>query len=238
MKERKLGPNGALIAAMEEICSNIDWLLRVLEEFPEDSYFIFDLPGQVELTTCHDGLSQIVRHLERRNFRLCVVHLCDATHLIDPMKYISILIVTLQSMLQLACPQVNVLTKIDLAESSGPLPFRLEYYTDVQDLRYLLTLMEEQDSLARRYSGLSKALCEVIEDSNLISFTPLSIEDKDCMVQVLSEIDKANGYIFGALTRGNESVMEVAMSDARREHIIELVKERYLLSNVDDQSAG
>lgn len=235
MREKNLGPNGALVYAMEETCRNVDWLIERLEEFPEDSYFIFDLPGQIELSTCHDGLAQIVKHLERRNFRLCVVHLCDSTHLLDPMKYISMLIVSLETMMQLACPQVNVLSKIDLAEAHGALPFRLEYYTDVQDLRYLLTLIEGTDGIAQKYSGLSRALCDLIEESNLISFAPLAIEDKDCMTFVLGEIDKANGYIFGSLTPANDSVMEAAMSDARREAIIELVKERYLVPLNYDQ---
>lgn len=227
MHNDQLGPNGALIKAVEDLEEHIDWLLGRLEELEDDSYFVFDLPGQVELFTCHTSLLNILRMLMRRNFRLAVVHLADATYCHDPMKYISMLLVTLQSMMQLECPQVNVLSKIDLVETMEALPMRLEYYTDVQDLRYLCAALEE-DPIGKHYGKLNKALCELIEDSSLVSFVPLSVEDKDCMTHLLGEIDKANGYIFGGLTPRNESILEAAMTEAHRDRLIELVKERYL----------
>lgn len=227
MRDDQLGPNGALIKAMEDLEERTDWFLGRLEELEEESYFIFDLPGQVELFTCHTSLLNILRLLMKRNFRLAVVYLVDATYCHDSMKYISMLLVTLQAMMQLECPQVNVLSKIDLVETMEALPMRLEYYTHVQDLRYLCETLED-DPIGKRYSKLNKAICELIEDSSLVSFVPLCVEDKDCMIHLLGEIDKANGYIFGGLTPENESIFEAAMTEAHRDRLIELVKERYL----------
>ena len=45
----------------------------------------------------------------------------DAHHCTDPSKYISVLLLSLQIMLQLGLPHVNVLSKVDLMESYGKL---------------------------------------------------------------------------------------------------------------------
>lgn len=228
MRRDQLGPNGALVRAMERLEERVEWLLERLEGADKDSYFVFDLPGQVELFSCHTSLLSIIRTLSRRNFRLAVVHLADATYCHDPMKYISVLLVTLQSMMQLECPQVNALCKIDLVESMEALPMRLEYYLNAQDLRYLCEALEE-DPVGRRYGRLSRAICELIEESGLVSFIPLCVEDKECMAYLLSEVDKANGYAFGGLTPANESIFGTAMSEVGGHQIVALVKERYLL---------
>ena len=243
MAEHGLGPNGALLYCMEELERSVEWLLTRLEAAQEElagdgettGYFIFDLPGQVELSTCHEALVNTIRVLNRRNFRLAVVSLSDAAYCIDPMKFISLLTITLLSMMRLECPQVNVLSKIDLVGSYGRLPLRLEYYTEVQDLRHLLVGLDS-DRIGRNYHRLNEALCELVEEASLVSFVPLAVEDKDCMAFLLGEIDKANGYVFGGLTPGNESIMEVAVRQAHRENLIELVKERYTASGPDDDS--
>lgn len=60
-------------------------------------------------------------------------------------------------MLHLPFPIVNVLTKIDnLAKNSEPLPFNLDFYTEVQDLDYLLPHLEAEQNnttLSSKFSG-------------------------------------------------------------------------------------
>ena len=43
------GPNGGLVYCMEHLVENIDWLIDELQEFAEDSFILFDCPGQIEL---------------------------------------------------------------------------------------------------------------------------------------------------------------------------------------------
>ena len=44
-------------------------------------------------------------------------------------------------------------------ESYGPLPFNLDFYTEVQDLRHLADAMGS-DRFSQRYRKLSAGLCE------------------------------------------------------------------------------
>ncbi|CAI2180673.1 8559_t:CDS:2 [Funneliformis geosporum] len=146
----------------------------------------------------------------------------------DPTKYISVLLLSLKTMLQIELPHINVLSKVDLMESYGKLAFNLDFYTEVQDLSYLLQHLDE-DPFARRFKELNKALCGLIEDFSLVGFNTLCIEDKKSVWKLVQVIDKANGYVFGGLTEGNESIMLTTMgtNTSTLSDILE-VQERWL----------
>ncbi len=56
-------------------------------------------------------------------------------------RYISTLLLSLNSMLHLEMPHINVLSKVDLVKHYGKLDFNLDFYTEVQDLSYLVHAM-------------------------------------------------------------------------------------------------
>ncbi|KAI5474200.1 ATP binding protein [Pseudohyphozyma bogoriensis] len=198
-----LGPNGAMLYCLEYLEKNVDWLEEELEkalveggwgERREEAYIVFDTPGQVELSTDHTSLKNVVEGLQKKGWRLAAVHLTDAHHITDASKYIALLLLSLRTMLQLELPHVNVLSKVDLLGNAGDLPFNLEYYTEVQDLSRLLPLLEE-DPLTKRFSALNEVICEVVEDFGLVSFETLCVEDKDSMMRLTRVIDQALGYV-------------------------------------------
>jgi len=138
MNEHRLGPNGGLLYCMEYLDANYDWLEDRLKELGGDAYVLFDIPGQVELSTNHESLKRIVEKLTKSGFRVCklnltlyllknelrqlaAVHLCDAHYVTDASKYISVLLLSLRAMLHLELPHVNVLSKIDLIKQYGDL---------------------------------------------------------------------------------------------------------------------
>ncbi|KAJ2793790.1 hypothetical protein H4S07_006945 [Coemansia furcata] len=79
------------------------------------------------------------------------------------------------------------------------------------DLDYLLFHLNEREP-STRFSDLNKVICELIEDYSLVGFSTLCITDKHSVANLLKEVDKANGYIFGALSQGNESILMSANS--------------------------
>ena len=111
-------------------------------------------------------------------------------------KFISILLTSLTSMLQVELPQVNILSKIDLAEQYGKLQFGLDFYTEVLDLDYLLDAINA-DPFMKKFRKFNASLIDVIENYSLVRFFPLSVSNMETMKKVRAEIDKANGYIFG-----------------------------------------
>jgi hypothetical protein len=148
-------------------------------------------------------------------------------------------------MLQMDLPHLNVLTKIDNLQNYPNLPFNLDYYTEVQDLHYLLPhLNREQtsgipgptraganedidmddDEPTSKFSALNKAIVELVEDFALVGFETLAVEDKKSMMGLLRAIDRAGGYAMGGIEGANETVWrsEGVTMDARD------VQERWL----------
>ena len=150
----------------------------------------------------------------------------DSHYCCDPARYVSMLMVSLKIMLQLDCPQINILSKIDLLEAYGSLAFNLEFYTNVQDLSYLLERLDD-DPFSKRYKRLNAALCELVQEFGLVSFLTMSIEDRESVLCILKAIDKANGYVFGGLYKGNESIFELANRVDLFEHYQKNQQEKY-----------
>ncbi|KAJ2158567.1 hypothetical protein GGF46_003686 [Coemansia sp. RSA 552] len=214
MDAHDLGPNGGMVYCIEYLEKNMGWLMDQLRPLADDGcYFIFDCPGQVELYTHNESIKTVVRELERKHdYRLACVHLVDASYCTDAARFISVLLLSLTTMTMLEMPHVNVLSKIDLLGQMGELDFNLEYYTAVMDLDYLLQRLDDRGGASARYGELNRAVCGLVEDFGLVGFSTLSITDKHSVAALLKEVDKANGYIFGALTEGNESILLAADS--------------------------
>ncbi|SPN99570.1 probable ATP-binding domain 1 family member B [Cephalotrichum gorgonifer] len=186
MADDNLGPNGGMLYALEELEHNFEWLEEGLKRLGED-YVLFDLPGQ-----------------------LVVVHLSDCICLTQPSLYISNLLLSLRAMLQMDMPHVNVLSKIDKISTYDPLPYNLDYYTDVDDLSRLEPMLE-RETRNGKFSRLTAAIGSMIESYGLVRYEVLAVENKRSMMHLLRVIDRAGGYVFGGAEGANDSIWQVAM---------------------------
>ena len=133
-------------------------------------------------------------------------------------------------MLQMDLPHLNVLTKIDKLSSYGPLPFNLDYYTEVQDLTYLLPYLKDEAPMMRhpKFEGLNNAVVELVEDFGLVGFETLAVEDKKSMMTLLQSIDRAGGYAFGDAEGTNDTVWQIAMREGLGKMTVGDVQERWI----------
>ncbi|KAL8272590.1 hypothetical protein Esti_003479 [Eimeria stiedai] len=237
MKMHKLGPNGAMIYCMEYLLENVDWLAEKLKKY-SNYYVLIDCPGQVELFTHHDALRSIIRHLERLDFRMAAVQVVDSTLITDAFKHISALLMALNAQLQLELPHVNLLSKVDLLRlHKKDLKFRLEFYADACDVSALLHAMRNdphplgvraQTPRHEKLWGFSQAVCELVEDFNLVAFLPISITDKECMLLALRVADSANGFALGNYAANERGYPLQLDTEEERQNLIDRLQERYL----------
>ena len=237
MEEHSLGPNGALLYCMETLEVNFEWLRDRLETFDQDSYFVFDFPGQVELFTNHESVYNLIKELEKKlHFRLVALHLADSSHCKDASRFISLAMLTLQSMMRLECSQINIMSKFDKFETTCDIAINksssenqdrlpLSFYADCQDVGLLV---DRAAQINPKLANLTRAISELINDFGLVSFIPIAIEDKECMIFLMQEIDKANGFVFGGLTAGNESILGSAMTVTNREEYLDSMEKKYM----------
>ncbi|KAI5299188.1 hypothetical protein KEM56_003451, partial [Ascosphaera pollenicola] len=237
MEEDRLGPNGGVLYALEEVEENMEWLTGKLKEL-ENDYILFDCPGQCELFTHHSSLRNIFLQIQKLGYRLVVINLIDSYALTLPSMYISALLLSLRSMLQLDLPHINVLTKIDNLINYPSLPFNLDFYTEVQDLTYLLPHLEAEQPKFKadernrggqsRFHALNKAIIELVESFALVGYHTLAVEDKKSMMALLQAIDRAGGYAFGSAEGANDTVWQVAVRQGMGQMDIRDVQERWI----------
>lgn len=218
MRENGLGPNGALLFALESLDANmLSNLTNAIAKLSESgNYLLFDCPGQVELFTHQESLFRIFRTLNSKyNARLCVVSLVDSIYLTSASQYISITLLSLRSMLQLGLPQVNVVSKIDKVSEYNSLQMPLDYYTAVEDLDMLLPLIKKElDSrLGGNFIRLTESIAEMVESFGLVRYEVLAVEDKRSMMNLLQKIDFSNGYSYGTNEIGGDSFWREAANN-------------------------
>lgn len=162
--------------------------------------------------------------------QLIVIHLVDSYTLTLPSMYISALLLSLRAMLQLDLPHINVLTKIDNLANYAPLPFNLDFYTEVQDLSYLLPELESESSRFshEKFGALNQTIINLVEEFGLVSFETLAVEDKKSMMSLLHVIDRASGYAFGPAEGANDTVWQVAVREGMGVTDVRDVQERWI----------
>lgn len=167
-----------------------------------------------------------------------VVNLIDSYALTLPSLYISTLLLSLRSMLQLDLTHINVLTKIDNLSKYPPLPFNLDFYTEVQDLSYILPSLEAESPMfgQGKFAALNEAILNLVEEFGLVGFETLAVEDKKSMMSLLRTIDRAGGYAFGGAEGANDSVWQVAVREGMGQMDIRDVQERWI-DNKDEWEA-
>ena len=181
--------------------------------------------------------------------QLVVVHLTDSMILSRPSLYVSSLLLALRSMLQMDLPHLNVLTKIDNLRNYPDLPFNLDYYTEVQDLHYLLPHLNREQASGipgpttagtneagdlddeeptSKFSALNKAIVELVEEFALVGFETLAVEDKKSMMTLLRAVDRAGGFAVGGVEGVNDTVWQMAMRESGATMDARDVQERWL----------
>jgi GPN-loop GTPase len=162
--------------------------------------------------------------------KLVVVNLIDSYALTLPSLYISTLLLSLRTMLQMDLTHINVLTKIDNLHKFPSLPFNLDFYTEVQDLTYLLPSLEAESPMfaSGKFQKLNEAVIELVEEFGLVSYEVLAVEDKKSMMSLLQAIDRAGGYAFGGAEGANDSVWQVAIRQGLGQLSASDIQERWV----------
>eukprot|EP01084_Bolivina_argentea_P308256 532976_1 len=133
-----LGPNGSLIYCLEYLSENMEWLQKRLNLISNNNtYLIFDCPGQIELYIHHSFMRKITNTMVNNwHYRLSCVNLVDCYHCCtdlrnyDSSKFISVALMTTSMMLHLELPHINILSKCDLIQYYDKnIIMPMEFYT-------------------------------------------------------------------------------------------------------------
>jgi len=220
MEETKLGPNGGLVYAMEYIKDQLHVIIPEIvtaatqqfnkenacdkswDEISSQIYLLIDMPGQVELYTHSTITAEIIQALTKPTHKggliglnLAAVNIIDSLACLSPTTYIATILVSLQSMINVSLPCVNVMSKMDLLKphiENDALDLPLDYYLECTDLEHLIQYLPS-NKMRRR---LASAVVELVDDFSMLRYRPLDVMDGASLGIIMQDVDDANGYVF------------------------------------------
>ena len=188
MLKKKLGPNGALVFCMEYLLDHISWLEEQIESFAEDSYFLFDCPGQLELYSHYDIMTSIIKQLKSRGFSLCSIFCLDCTFLQEQSKFISGNLLSLATMIQISLPHLTILTKCDLISKTN-------LYQEIEEGMSPEDVVEELTPFyGKKIDKLNELMISFVKNFSLVGLKTLNPNDEDSINAVLYEADMIIQY--------------------------------------------
>ena len=168
MREHKLGPNGAQIAAADLLVFNLDRIKELIDEF-KTNYVLIDTPGQTELFTFRHSSTRIIEKMGID--RSALIFLIDPFIAQLPTGFVSEMLLAATVQFRFSIPLFNVLSKSDMIEQEN-VDKILEWSNDVFKVEE--ALMAESQSIT---SHLNLGLLHALQDMDIYhELTPTSAQ--------------------------------------------------------------
>src|SRR5208283_2611042 len=116
MTDYSLGPNGALIFANDLIASKLAIIQEEMDSTAAD-FAIVDTPGQIELFAFRESGPYVARGLQADSKAL--LFLVDSLVASTPTNFLSLVLLSASVKLRMDMPQLQLLSKVDLAEQAA-----------------------------------------------------------------------------------------------------------------------
>ena len=192
MIEKRLGPNGALVASVD---MTINYIAEIREEIDETraNYVIIDMPGQLEIVAFRRLGPQIIKELVK-GVKSVSIFLLDARLASIPSSAFSLLLLSLSTLYRIQLPQILAVNKIDLVLSKEELS-SVEDYVDKRIFLFKLlsdeySCYEASETSLLLNTDVSVSICESLRQvySNVI---PISAKENVGMDYLYAEIQRA-----------------------------------------------
>lgn len=183
MRKYKLGPNGAIIAAVDMIASKIEEIADEINSY-KAGYVLIDTPGQMELFAFRSVGEYIVSYLKGE--RAATVYLVDAALAIRPSSFLSSMLLAASIHYRFGIAHVNVLNKIDLIDEEQVKRIN-NWLEDLDNLRY--ELLRERKDLSREVNeSILNALKDYLSAFELIPISAKTGKGIENLYAVLQRI--------------------------------------------------
>jgi GTPase SAR1 family protein len=180
-----LGPNGALIAAVDSLIDHVDEVRREIDEYRAD-YAVVDTPGQLELFAFRYGGPLVLKALLGESPAVNVF-LIDAVFVDTAANVVSALTLASSVAVRLALPQVNVVSKADLL-----LPeVRSDLVPRLGEPGFLGYLLERDGTVTGWRRMLIEALARAVEEAGFVGeVLAVSIHEEETLAALYAKVQQ------------------------------------------------
>ncbi len=183
--DKGLGPNGALIAAVDSLINYVSDIRRRIEDAGAD-YVIVDTPGQLELFAYRAG-GPLVLDAITAGDPVVLVFLIDVTFFENPASIVSGLALASSVSLRLRKPQINIASKADLLMKE----VLEEIIPRLGEEGFLTGLLARDESIPGSLRELSMKISDAIYSSGYIGeIIPVSVTDPNMLSNLYAKIEQ------------------------------------------------
>ena len=183
--EKGLGPNGALVTAIDSLINHVDKVREEVEQFKAD-YAIIDTPGQLEPFAYRVGGPLVLDALIQDD-KAVTVFLMDSVFFESPADIVSILTLASSVNVRLRKPQVNVISKADLLSQdvvNNVLPM-------LHEEGYLETAVRDSKALRGVELNISLSLARALYEAGYIGeILPVSAYDEVSLKELYGKVQE------------------------------------------------
>eukprot|EP00906_Rhabdomonas_costata_P031704 RCo044747 len=135
MKQYKLGPNGAIVTALNLFATRFDQVITFIEQKQEEVEYVFiDTPGQIEVFTW-SASGQLITEALASTFPTVVLYVVDTVRSTAPATFMANMTYACSIMYKTQLPLLLVLNKTDVVSPD----FALRWMTDCDAFAEALT---------------------------------------------------------------------------------------------------
>jgi GTPase SAR1 family protein len=183
--EKGLGPNGALIAAVDSLINYVSDIRGRVEEAGAE-YVIVDTPGQLELFAFRAG-GPVVLEAVTAGDPVVLVFLVDVTFFENPASIVSGLALASSVSLRLRKPQINIASRADLLVKE----VLEEVIPRLGEEGFLTGLLARDESIPGSLRDLSMRISEAIYSSGYIGeVIPVSVMRPETLANLHAKIEQ------------------------------------------------
>lgn len=183
--KKGLGPNGALVSAMNMLVAHINNIREEIYEFNAD-YVIIDTPGQMEVFAFRQG-GPLVLDALIQDEPTATLFLIDAVFMEKPSSIVSGFTLASSVALRLQKPQVNVISKADLLLDE----IRTEIIPRLGEPGFLSSLVDADPSITGELRLLYESLARALEEAGVIGeVLPVSIDEVETLLALYAKIQQ------------------------------------------------
>lgn len=184
MEKEGLGPNGALVVAVDSLISHVSDIRSKIEEINPD-YVLLDTPGQLELFAYRAGGPLVLESLVLDN-PAATLFLADAIFMENPASMVSVFTLASSVAVRLKRPQVNVVSRADLLS-----PSVYEVIERIPEDGFLTSLVELDERLPGDLKLLSQLLSEALYRAGFLGgLIPVSVKDPESLSLLYAKLQQ------------------------------------------------
>lgn len=188
LPELHIGPNCSIFFSIEYLLENLDWLemeTKIITSKNYTTYFLFDLPGQIELFTHHESLRKMVRKFKRNKFSFSTLILSDSFFWYDKTNFHILALSNLMMVFNIETAFFHILTKTDLIK-------KYEQYEENKIEEKSKIFQDETQNIFSWSNKFRFSIEDVILDFGMIYPTPINLNQNIHLLNLVKNLEKLN----------------------------------------------